>query len=127
MSSALRADELTDGGDTSSSDDIRRALARELHDRVAQTLITMLLNLENFKTHQVGKPRLLREITELQESTRDALSNLRHVLYDLRGPTGIEEALTNVRLHSAASLVEVETALGCGTTVRGILPRKQLL
>ncbi len=100
MSSALRADELTDGGDTSSSDDIRRALARELHDRVAQTLITMLLNLENFKTHQVGKPRLLREITELQESTRDALSNLRHVLYDLRGPTGIEEALTNVRLHS---------------------------
>jgi len=127
VSSALRADELTDGGDTSSSDDIRRALARELHDRVAQTLITMLLNLENFKTHQVGKPRLLREITELQESTRDALSNLRHVLYDLRGPTGIEEALTNVRLHSAASLVEVETALGCGTTVRGILPRKQLL
>ena len=127
MSSALRTGELTDGGDTSSSDDIRRALARELHDRVAQTLTTMLLNLENFRTDQVGNPRVLREITDLQESTRDALSNLRHVLYDLRGPTGIEEALTNVRLHSAASLVEVESVLGRGTTVRAILPRKQLL
>ena len=127
MSSALRAGELTDGGNTSSSDDIRRALARELHDRVAQTLTTMLLNLENFKTDQVGKPRVLREITDLQESTRDALRNLRHVLNDLRGPTGIEEALTNVRLHSAASRVEVESILGRGTTVCAILPRKQLL
>ncbi len=127
MSSALRAGELTDGGNTSSSDDIRRALARELHDRVAQTLTTMLLNLENFKTDQVGKPRVLREITNLQESTRDALGNLRHVLYDLRGPTSIEEALTNVRLHSAASRVEVESILGRGTTVCAILPRKQLL
>ena len=107
MSSELRAGELTDGGDTSSSDDIRRALAGELHDRVAQTLTTMLLNLENFKTDQVGNPRVLREITDLQESTADALRNLRHVLYDLRGPTGIEEGFTQA--------------------VRAILPRKQLL
>jgi len=141
VSSALRAGELTDGGNTSSSDDIRRALARELHDRVAQTLTTMLLNLENFKTDQVDNPRVLREITDMQESTRDALRNLRHVLYDLRGPSGIEEVLTNVRLHSAASLVEV--ALGPAfdnqlavevkddgrgaDTVRAILTRKQLL
>jgi len=107
VSSAQRAGELTDGGDTSSSDDIRRTLARELHDRVAQTLTIMLLNLENFKTDQVGNPRVLREITDLQESTRDALSNLRHVLYDLRGPTGIAEGFT--------------------PAVRAIFPRKQLL
>jgi signal transduction histidine kinase len=103
----LHAGELTDGGDTSSSDDIQRALARELHDRVAQTLTTMLLNLENFKTDQVGNPRVLREITDLHESTADALRNLRHVLYDLRGPNGIEEGFTQA--------------------VRAILPRKQLL
>ncbi len=107
MSSALHAGGLTDGGDTSSSDDIRRALARELHDRVAQTLTTMLLNLENFRTDHVGNPRVLREITDLQESTGDALRNLRHVLYDLRGPTGIEEGFTQA--------------------VRAIVPRKQLL
>ena len=119
MSSALRAGELTDGGDTSSSDDIRRALAC---DRVAQTLTTMLRNLENFKTDQVGKPRVLREITDLQESTRDALSNLRHVLYDLRGPTGMREPASIL-----GGRVEVESALGRGTTARGIHPRKQLL
>jgi len=117
--SALRAGELADGGDTSSSDDIRRALAR---DRVAQTLTTMLLNLENFKTDQVGNPRVLPEITDLQESTRDALRNLRHVLYDLRGPTGMREPASIL-----GGRVEVEGALGRGTTARGIHPRKQLL
>lgn len=107
MSSALQAGELADGGDTSSSDDIRRALAGELHDRVAQTLTTMLLNLENFKTNHVSNPSGLHEITRLQESTRDALKNLRHVLYDLRGQTGIEEGFTQA--------------------VPAILPGKQLL
>jgi len=107
VSSKLHAGELTDGGDTSSSDDIRRALARELHDRVAQTLTTMLLNLENFRTDPVGNPGVLREITDLQESTGDAVRNLRDVLYDLRGPTGIAEAFT--------------------PAVRAIFPRKQLL
>jgi len=107
VSSKLHAGELTDGGDTSSSDDIRRALARELHDRVAQTLTTMLLNLENFRTDPVGNPGVLREITDLQESTGDAVRNLRDVLYDLRGPTGIAEGFT--------------------PAVRAIFPRKQLL
>ncbi len=67
----------------------------------------MLPKLENFKTDQVGNPRVLREITDLQESTGDALRNLRHVLYDLRGPTGIEEGFTQA--------------------VRAIFPRKRLL
>jgi signal transduction histidine kinase len=224
VSSALRVGVLTDGGDSSSSADVRRALARELHDRVAQTLTAMLIDLENFKMDQLGNQSVLREIAALQESTRDALKNLRGVLYDLRGQSDIdenftkavcalvgrfrdktrltvtlsvapswpselppqaalnlyriiEEALTNVRLHSAATLVEValglafdnqlavevkddgrgadteagrsvpglgligmrerasilggrvevERVLGRGTTVRAILPRKQLL
>lgn len=65
MSLVLRIGELTDGGDTSSSDDIRRALARALHDRVAETVTTLQLNLENFKTDQVGNPSVLREITSI--------------------------------------------------------------
>lgn len=140
-----------------SSDEIRRMLARELHDRVAQTLTTMLIELENFKVEQTGRQSALRQLDELQESTRDVLTNLRRVLYDLRGETGIEEgfadavrdllahfeerthvhvslsvspswplrlrsqpalnlyriieeALSNVRMHSGAGLVEV--ALG---------------
>jgi signal transduction histidine kinase len=142
---------------SANSDEIRRLLARELHDRVAQTLTTMLIELENFKVEQTGRQSVLRQLGEIQESTRDVLTNLRHVLYDLRGETGIEEgfaetvrvlldrfeerthvkvrlsvspswpsrlrsqaalniyriieeALTNVRMHSGAGLVEV--ALG---------------
>jgi len=67
----------------------------------------MLLNLENFRTDPVGNPGVLREITDLQESTGDAVRNLRDVLYDLRGPTGIAEGFT--------------------PAVRAIFPRKQLL
>lgn len=143
--------------DSTNSDEIRRMLARELHDRVAQTLTTMLIELENFKVEQTGRESALRQLDELQVSTRDVLTNLRHVLYDLRGETGIEEgfadavrslldrfeertqvkvrllvspswpsrlrsqaalniyriieeALSNVRMHSGAGLVEV--ALG---------------
>lgn len=97
MASPLRISELTRGGDTKSSGDIRRALARELHDRVAQTLTTMLIDLENFKMEQLERgdqQGALRQIAELQESTREALKNLRGVLYDLRGRTGIEEDFT---------------------------------
>jgi two-component system, NarL family, sensor histidine kinase UhpB len=144
---------------TTASDEIRRMLARELHDQVAQTLTTMLIELENFKVEQTGRSSVLRQLGELQDSTRDVLTNLRRVLYDLRGETGIEdgfadavrallsrfeerthvvarlsvsdawparlrsqaalnlyriieEALTNVGLHSGAGLVEV--ALGPG-------------
>jgi len=93
----LRICELTHGGDTNSPGDIRRSLARELHDRVAQTLTTMLIDLENFKMEQLelgDQQGALRQIAELQESTREALKNLRGVLYDLRGRTGIEEDFT---------------------------------
>ena len=136
------------------SEEIRRALARELHDRVAQTLTTMLIELENFKVEQTGRQSALRQLDELQDSTRDVLANLRHVLFELRGESGVEdglveavrkllasfeerthvkvelsispswparlrtqasmniyrivdEALTNARLHSGASVVEV--------------------
>lgn len=145
-------------------DEIRRELARELHDRVAQTLTTMLIELENFKIEQTGRQSVLRQLDGLQDSTRDVLSNLRTVLYGLRGETGIEdgfadavqslltrfqertqvnvilsvapswparlrspaalniyriieEALTNVRLHSGARLVEVALGSGLGTSL----------
>lgn len=140
------------------ADDIRRMLARELHDRVAQTLTAMLIELENFKVEQTDNQTVVREVIGLQQSTRDVLNNLRHVLYDLRDDGSeesfvdtvrslvvrfqeraqvravlsvtpswpesvrpavalnllriVEEALTNVRLHSEAQLVEV--VLGAG-------------
>lgn len=129
-------------------------MARELHDRVAQTLTAMLVDVENFKTQQVAWDDVLLEMDAIQSSTREVLSSLRQLLYDLRGesPVGenflgalgelvasfkeksrieaeivvdrewpavltsaaalnlyriVEEALTNVRMHSGASSVSV--------------------
>lgn len=134
--------------------ELRSLMARELHDRVAQTLTAMLVDVENFKAQQVAWDDVLREMDVIQSSTREVLSSLRQLLYDLRGenPVGdsfveavgdllarfsektrieaavvvqrewpavltpaaalnlyriIEEALSNVRMHSGASSVRV--------------------
>lgn len=72
-------------------EDVRRLLARELHDRVAQTLTSMLIDLENFKAEQVGREGVLRKMDTLQDSTRGVLNSLRELLYELRGGPGVEE------------------------------------
>ena len=64
---------------------IREHLARELHDRVAQTLTSMLIDLEQFEADQTGRAGVLQQIDQLQEWTRDALVNVRDLVYDLRG------------------------------------------
>jgi len=50
---------------------VRFALARELHDAVAQSLATMLLEMEGFKAEQVGRASVLREIDELTKTCAD--------------------------------------------------------
>jgi signal transduction histidine kinase len=80
----LRVGELTHGDDATSVDHLRSVLARELHDGIAQTLTTMLINLENFRMEQLGNQSVLREIAELQESPRKVLLNFRLILCDLR-------------------------------------------
>jgi signal transduction histidine kinase len=66
-------------------DEVRRMVARELHDRVAQTLTGMLVEVENFKSQQVGWEDVLRQMDMVQSSTRQVLSSLRQLLHDLRG------------------------------------------
>lgn len=135
-------------------EEVKRLVARELHDRVAQTLTGMLVDVENFKSQQVGWDDVLNQLDTIQSSTRQVLSSLRQLLHDLRGeeivggsfvdalaglitrfgektrivselqvmpgwpdhltsPASlnlyriVEEALTNVRLHSGASTVRV--------------------
>ena len=63
----------------------------------------MLVSLENFKVKQLDNQNVLREMAELQESTRAALMSLRLVLYDLRGQTGVDEGLTDQSADDCAS------------------------
>src|SRR3984893_8736923 len=64
--------------------EVKRKLARELHDSVAQILTLMVVDMENFKLDQAGQDVVVEKVDSLQESTREVLNNLRQVLYDLR-------------------------------------------
>jgi signal transduction histidine kinase len=72
---------------------IRQMLARELHDRVGQTLTTMLVELENFKIGQAGRESVIRQVDVFEDSTREVLNSLRALLYELRGEVGVEDTL----------------------------------
>lgn len=90
--------------------DIKQLLARELHDRVAQTLTSMLVELENFKASQVGRKSVLLEVDGLQDSTRGVLNELRALFYELRGEEGIGDSFVDkvrvliARFHEKTSI-----------------------
>jgi two-component system sensor histidine kinase UhpB len=65
-------------------------LARELHDGVAGELSTMLLDLERFRSAQVGRNSVLVEISLLQDQVRGVLANVRKLLYAERELPGVE-------------------------------------
>ena len=78
------------------SEELGKFLARELHDTVAQTLATMLLELENFRIEQHGRVGALRQIDLLEQSTRKALADLRALLVELRLQRRHEEDLISL-------------------------------
>ena len=82
---------------TRSDDELRRFIARELHDRVAQTLTTMLIELANFRGEQTGQPNVVVQLDEWEAAIREVLSSLRELVHDLRGETQLlSEAFAEV-------------------------------
>lgn len=75
--------------------EVRRLVARELHDRVAQTLTGMLVDLENFKAEPVAWDDVLHQMDSLQDSTRQVLSSLRQLLHDLRGDDTLSDTFVD--------------------------------
>lgn len=76
-------------------EDVRRLVARELHDRVAQTLTGMLVDLENFKTEPVGWGDVLVRLDTVQDSTRQVLQSLRELLHELRGEESVNDTFVD--------------------------------
>ncbi len=75
--------------------EVRRLVARELHDRVAQTLTGMLVEVENFKSEEVGWEDVVRQMDTIQSSTRQVLSSLRQLLHDLRGEDQVGDSFVD--------------------------------
>lgn len=79
------------------STEVRNALARELHDRVAQALTSILVDLEVFKREQAGQDTILTRVDSVQGSMREVLSSLRDLLNDLRTePSGAESVFADL-------------------------------
>jgi two-component system sensor histidine kinase UhpB len=64
--------------------EVKRQLARELHDSVAQDLTLMVVLLEHYTLELAGQGEVVSRLKGMQGSARQALRNLREVLYDLR-------------------------------------------
>ena len=77
-------------------DRVGKVLARELHDSVGQTLTAMLMELENFRAEQYGRAGVLKQVEVLERSTRQALSELRRLLVELRADQVGEEDLVKL-------------------------------
>ena len=75
------------------SEDLREDMARELHDRVVQTMYAMKVELENFRSSQYGREAVLREVDLLERLTLEVLSNLRQLVRDLRDEPALQEGL----------------------------------
>ena len=103
--------------------EVRRSLARELHDRVAQTLTTMVVEVENYKSEHAGQPRIVSQMDAMQESARDVLSNLRQLVYELRGEQGVGGCFVDA-LSSHLARYEAHTGIATELTVVGGWPAK---
>lgn len=76
----------------------RAELARLLHDSVAQTLSTMLLELDEFRSAHRGRVDVVKDVDRIELSTRKALSELRELLGELRTrPAGDRDVVKLVK------------------------------
>ncbi len=75
--------------------EIRAALARELHDRVAQPLTGLLLDLEQLKRTPADRRRLRQRIDIAQDQVRQAICGLRQVLCELREQEWLDDGFTS--------------------------------
>jgi signal transduction histidine kinase len=77
----------------------RRRLARDLHDSVTQSLHSLVLNSQTAMEENTSPERLKRILKRLDTSARQALKEMRLLLFELRlvslEETGLVELLTN--------------------------------
>ena len=85
----------------------RRGLGRELHDRIGGNLNALLLNLEVLRRNLPGDPApaLTMQLGDSENLVRETLSNVRHILAELR-PTALDELGLRAALEHHARAME---------------------
>lgn len=97
--------------------EVRRALARDLHDGVAQTLTLMIVQAEIHKSEHADQPHIVGQMRAMQDSARDVLSNLRQLVYELRGEEGVGGRFVDA-LDSLLARYEQQTGIVTKLTIR---------
>ncbi len=95
----------------------RKHLARELHDQMIQDLLSINYELEGMETEQTSLPVLANNLSDVRQSIRELVDNLRHICSDLRPPTidslGLGAALQSYsRDWSARTGIKISLDLG---------------
>ena len=103
--------------------EVKRRLARELHDSVAQILTTMVVDMENFKHDHAERESVVKKVGDLQDSTREVLNNLRQLLYELREEPAQDHAFVH-RVRSLLSSFESATGIRPRLSVSARWPSK---
>lgn len=102
----------------------RRFLGRELHDRIGGNLNALLMNLEALRQSLPGDPApaLTRRLGDSENLVRETLSNVRHILSELR-PTALDELGLRAALEHHASAMAGRANLAIEVKGEEIHPR----
>jgi signal transduction histidine kinase len=68
----------------------RNRIARELHDSVAQHLLTIGMNLEWCRRHDSTSPPVLERVTATKHLARSAVDEIRAVIFELASDGGVD-------------------------------------
>ena len=94
----------------------RNRIARELHDSVAQHLLTIGMNLEWCRRHESTSPAVLERVLAAQSLARSAMDEIREVIFGLASDGQIELPRA---LRDVIEDVEAGTRLEVGLRVYG--------
>ncbi len=95
---------------TVGADEERNRIARDLHDRIGQSLAYLAIELDRLtRTHRDGKD-VGDAISQLREDVRGVVREVRETLYDLRTDVSDDQDVSRT-LHTYASRVEERSGL----------------
>jgi signal transduction histidine kinase len=104
------------GAITSSQEEERKRIARELHDETVQNLVAILRRIELLQTHE-SNPEDLKRLKELQDTVEETLRGVRQISRDLR-PLVLEDLGFIPALQAQVTSAQ-EDGLQVQLTVRG--------